>query len=87
MARRRWLHRGERGSTHTLYYGVRNTVVVCERHRPVGSVRTALRRATILASYLPLVLPRRPWRASLRAILDGFADGRARAARERPATA
>ena len=32
---------GEYGvSTHTLYYGVRNTVVVCERHAPLGRVGT-----------------------------------------------
>jgi GT2 family glycosyltransferase len=68
---------GEYGSTHTLYYGVRNMVVVCERHRPLGRVGTLLRRATILASYLALVPPRRPWRSSLAAVLQGFRDARA----------
>jgi len=68
---------GEYGSTHTLYYGVRNTVVVCERHRPLGRLATGMRRATILASYLALVPPRRPWRRSLRAVLEGFRDARA----------
>ncbi|MEA2332385.1 MAG: hypothetical protein QOH58_2523 [Thermoleophilaceae bacterium] len=67
---------GEYGSTHTLYYGVRNTVVVCERHRPLGRLGTALRRAAILASYLALVPPRRPWRRSLGAVLEGFRDAR-----------
>jgi GT2 family glycosyltransferase len=67
---------GEYGSTHTLYYGVRNTVVVCERHHPLGRVGTPLRRAAILLSYLALVPPRRPWREALRAVLDGFRDAR-----------
>ena len=68
---------GEYGSTHTLYYGVRNTVVVCERHRPLGRVGTHARRAAILASYLALVPPRRPWGRSLAAVLEGFRDARA----------
>jgi GT2 family glycosyltransferase len=68
---------GEYGSTHTLYYGVRNMVVVCERHRPLGRVGTLLRRAAILATYLALVPPRRPWRRSLAAVLQGFRDARA----------
>jgi hypothetical protein len=68
---------GEYGSTQTLYYGVRNTVAVCERHRPFGRLGTSLRRAAILASYLALVPPRRPWRGSLGAVLEGFRDARA----------
>ena len=35
---------GEAASTHTLYYGVRNTVAVLERRRPLGRVAGALRR-------------------------------------------
>jgi GT2 family glycosyltransferase len=68
---------GEYGSTHTLYYGVRNMVVVCERHQPLGRLGTRARRAVILATYLALVPPRRPWRRSLGAVLDGFRDARA----------
>ena len=68
---------GEYGSTHTLYYGVRNMVVVCERYRPLGRLPTMARRAAILASYLALVPPRRPWRRSLAAVLEGFRDARA----------
>ncbi len=71
---------GEYGSTQTLYYGVRNTVVVCERHRPLGRLGTGARRGAILASYLALVPPRRPWRRSLGAVLEGFRDARARPA-------
>ena len=31
---------GEKASTHTLYYGVRNTVTVLERRRPLGKLAT-----------------------------------------------
>jgi GT2 family glycosyltransferase len=67
---------GEYGSTHTLFYGVRNTIVVCERHRPLGRAGTWLRRLAIVASYLGLVIPRRPWRRSLGAVGEGFAAAR-----------
>ena len=43
---------GGAASTHTVYYGVRNTIVVCERHRPLGPAGTAARRAAILATFL-----------------------------------
>jgi GT2 family glycosyltransferase len=64
---------GERGSTHTLYYGVRNTIVVCERHRPLGRVGTWLRRGFVLATFVAQVPSRRPWRPAARAVWDGFA--------------
>jgi GT2 family glycosyltransferase len=68
---------GEYGSSDTLFYGVRNTIVVCERHRPLGRVAGAVRRALVLGSYLALVPPRRPWRRSGGAVLEGFAAARA----------
>ena len=68
---------GEYGSTHTLFYGVRNTIVVAERHRPLGRVGGALRRAAILASYLALVPPRPPRRRAGAAVLEGYAAARA----------
>jgi GT2 family glycosyltransferase len=68
---------GEYGSTHTLFYGVRNTIVVCERHQPLGRIGTAARRAAILASYLALVPPRRPWTQSGAAVVEGFRAARA----------
>ena len=43
---------GGAGSTHTVYYGTRNTIVVCERHRPLGAFGTAVRRASIVAAFL-----------------------------------
>jgi GT2 family glycosyltransferase len=65
---------GERASTHTLYYGVRNTVVVLERRRPLGALGTALRRTAILASFALHALTRADRRAALRAVRDGFTD-------------
>lgn len=67
---------GERASTHTLYYGVRNTVVVLERRRPLGALGTALRRGAILASFASHALTRADRRAALAAVREGFADAR-----------
>ena len=78
---------GEYGSTHTLYYGVRNTIVVCERHRPLGRLGTLARRWLVLASYLALLPPRRPWRRSLAAVLEGYAAAREGRLGQRPAGA
>jgi GT2 family glycosyltransferase len=67
---------GGRASTAPMYYGARNTVVVCERHRPLGPAGTRLRRASILASYAAraLLVLRSP--AALRAVLAGYRDAR-----------
>jgi len=68
---------GEATSTHTLYYGVRNTVTVLERRRPLGAPLTAARRGVILASFFVHALTRPDRRAALRAVRSGFADARA----------
>lgn len=65
---------GELRSTHTLYYGVRNTIVVLERRRPVGTLGTAARRGTILATFTLHALTRHDRRAALRAVRAGFGD-------------
>jgi GT2 family glycosyltransferase len=75
---------GERHSTHTLYYGARNWLVTCERHAPRGPVRTALRRAVILLAFSAQALGRPGRTAQLRAVLDGWRDGRARRLGMRP---
>lgn len=67
---------GEKGSTHTLYYGVRNTVTVLERRRPLGAIGTALRRAAILATFSLHALTRADRGAALLAVRSGFADAR-----------
>jgi GT2 family glycosyltransferase len=69
---------GEASSTHTLYYGVRNTVTVLERRRPLGAVRTVLRRAVIRATFTLHALTRADRRAALEAVRAGYADARRR---------
>ena len=61
-------------STHTVYYGTRNTLVVCERHRPLGRVNTAARRACVCGAFLAhaaLVL-RSP--EACAAVAEGYSD-------------
>ena len=68
---------GGAASTTPLYFGTRNTIVVCERHRPLGPVGTRLRRASIAATFgarAALGLRSRP---ALRAVRDGYRDARA----------
>jgi len=67
---------GEAASTATLYYGVRNTVVVLERRRPLGAVATRLRRLVILASFSLHALTRLDRRRALLAVRCGYADAR-----------
>jgi GT2 family glycosyltransferase len=66
---------GERASTHALYYGVRNTIAVSERHLPLPRPLRALRRWLILAVFLFQALAlserRRPFVAAVR---DGYRD-------------
>ena len=77
---------GERGSTHALYYGVRNTIVVSERHRRLPQPLKALRRGLILAVFLAQAVllseGRMPY---VRAVLQGFRDLRAGRMGERAA--
>ena len=67
---------GEEGSTHTLYYGVRNTVSVLERQRPLGRMGTALRRCTILVTFVLHAATRTNRRAAIAAVRAGYADAR-----------
>jgi GT2 family glycosyltransferase len=65
---------GDSVSTYPLYYGVRNTIVVCERHAPLGRVGTALRRFVVSASFGARALTRPNRREALRAVRAGIAD-------------
>jgi len=65
---------GEARSTHTLYYGVRNTVTVLERRRPLGAVGTVARRCAILATFVMHALTRPNRRTAMRAVRAGFVD-------------
>jgi GT2 family glycosyltransferase len=77
---------GERGSTHALYYGVRNTVVVSERHRRLPQPLKAARRLLILAVFLAQALLMSEGRAPfVRAVLQGWSDLRAGRMGERSA--
>lgn len=68
---------GEGGSTTAMYYGVRNTIAVCERHRPLRPRLAALRRGAIGATFA-LHAARSPHRrALLAAVREGWADARA----------
>jgi GT2 family glycosyltransferase len=67
---------GEAASTHTLYYGVRNTVTVLERRRPLGPIASAVRRASILATFTLHALTRQDRRAAFGAVREGFDDAR-----------
>ena len=65
---------GGGSSTHTVYYGTRNTIVVCERHRRLGPAATAMRRGCILAAFIAhagLVLRSG---AAVAAVREGYED-------------
>jgi GT2 family glycosyltransferase len=75
---------GESVSTHPLYYGCRNTIVVCERHAPLGRAGTALRRLAVAATFGVRAITLRNRRAALRAVRAGIRDARARRLGMRP---
>lgn len=68
---------GGEGSPTALYYSVRNTLTVCERHAQLGPLGTWRRRAVVLLAHTAqsVRLPRR--RQSLRAIVAAWRDFRA----------
>jgi GT2 family glycosyltransferase len=78
---------GEARSTHTLYYGVRNTVIVLDRRRPLGAVATMLRRIVVRATFTLHALTRADRRAALEAVRAGYADARRRRLGIRPQSA
>jgi GT2 family glycosyltransferase len=67
---------GESATTATLYYGVRNTVTVLERRRPLGRIGTSLRRIAIVSTFATHALARADRRQALRAVASGFSDAR-----------
>jgi GT2 family glycosyltransferase len=67
---------GEATSTHTIYYGLRNTITVLERRRPLGLLGNSLRRVAILATFSLHALTRSNRREALSAVRSGFADAR-----------
>lgn len=67
---------GEAASTQSLYYSVRNTVTVLERHRPLGPAGSLLRRSMIVATFAMRALTRSNRREALAAVRAGFDDAR-----------
>jgi GT2 family glycosyltransferase len=72
-------------ATHNSYYGTRNMVVVCERHRPLPPPLSWLRRAVILLTFGAFALRRPNRRAALAAVREGYSDARAGRLGPRPA--
>jgi len=66
---------GGESSPTTLYYGTRNSLVVAERHAPLGPLGTWRRRLVLLAAHLVQagLAPRR--REAIAAVINGFRDG------------
>ncbi len=69
---------GGENSPTSLYYGVRNTIEVCERYAPLGPLASARRRAILVAAHLVQALLSTRKRAGLRAVWQGYRDLRAR---------
>jgi GT2 family glycosyltransferase len=68
---------GGEGSPTALYYSVRNTLEVCERHAPLGWLGTRRRRLVILLVHAAQALLGRGRRERLRGVLSGWRDFRA----------
>lgn len=67
---------GGSGSTTNLYYDTRNTIWVCERHRPLPRGARALRRGVVVGAHL-LQAARHPARLrAAAAVLRGWRDAR-----------
>ena len=68
---------GGASSPDTLYYSLRNGLVVAERWAPLGPLRTRLRRGEAVAAHLAQALRSGRRRAGVRAVYDGWRDLRA----------
>ena len=68
---------GGENSPTTLYYGIRNTIAVCERHAPLGRVGTWRRRSILLAAHLAQAGLSSRKREGLAAVAQGWRDVRA----------
>jgi hypothetical protein len=78
---------GGESSPATIYYGLRNTITVCERAAPLGPLGTWRRRLVALAAHVAQAVasPRRG--AALRAVRDGWRDARSGRLGPRPEVA
>ena len=64
-------------AAHNSYYGTRNMVVVCERHRPLPPPLSWLRRGVILMTFAAYALGQPNRGAALAAVWAGYRDARA----------
>lgn len=69
---------GGESSPATLYYGVRNTIEVCERFAPLGRIGTRRRRGVLVAAHLAQALLSHRRREGVAAVVQGYRDLRAR---------
>jgi len=67
---------GGESSATALYYDLRNAIVVCERHAPLGIGGTFRRRFMLTAAHAVQALRSGQRRAGLRAVVDGLRDAR-----------
>jgi GT2 family glycosyltransferase len=65
---------GGASSPATLYYALRNGLVVAERYAPLGSGRTLVRRAEAFAAFVVQALRSGSRLAGLRAVVQGARD-------------
>jgi GT2 family glycosyltransferase len=68
---------GGASSPDTLYYSLRNGLVVAERWAPLGPLRTRLRRGEAVAAHLAQALRSGRRKAGMRAVRGGWRDLRA----------
>jgi GT2 family glycosyltransferase len=68
---------GGEGSPATLYYDTRNSIVVCERHAPLGRLAARRRRLILVAAHLAQALRSGRPRDGVAAVLAGWRDARA----------
>jgi GT2 family glycosyltransferase len=78
---------GGESSPTSIYYGVRNALVVAERHAPLGRFATRRRRATIVAAHMAQALRSGSRGAGIAAVLEGWRDFRAGVLGQRRASA
>jgi GT2 family glycosyltransferase len=68
---------GGRASTANLYYDTRNTIVTCERYRPLPRGLTAVRRGVVVGAHLVQTVRHPARRAAAAAVVEGWRDARA----------
>jgi GT2 family glycosyltransferase len=69
---------GGEASPDTIYYALRNGLVVGERHAPRGAIGTWLRRIEAVAAHLAQAMLSHRRREGVRAVRDGWRDFRRR---------